>query len=684
MSPLYTNHLKDETSPYLLQHAHNPVDWYPWGDTALQKAKKEDKPILISIGYAACHWCHVMERESFEDAETAELMNRNFVNIKVDREERPDLDHLYMDAVQAITGSGGWPLNVFLTPEGKPFFGGTYFPPLSARNRIGWKELLQEIHKTFLQDRETIEKQAENLTRHIGSVHLFSKDKAGEAAKSFSPENIEEIQAAILKTADLQWGGFGHAPKFPQTFLIRFLLRHYYFTGTEASVRHACLSLDKMLQGGIYDQVGGGFARYSTDQEWFAPHFEKMLYDNALLLGVLAESYQLTREKNYVNAAMEILAFLKNEMLSPGGGFYSALDADSEGEEGKFYTWGKQELNQLLGADSAVYCRVYGVTDTGNWEHTNILWLPETIEQVATELKQDPDQLRLLLEDCNRRLREKRSRRIRPALDDKILLGWNALTLTACCKAYAAFGKKDFLELALTGIEFLENNLRNASGEWKHTWKAGKASYPAYLDDYSFLIQAYIQLQEVTGRQDFLLKARDLTREVLVSFSDEATGYFYFTPAFQQDILLRKLELYDGATPSGNAVMAENLAYLSVIFDQAGWKIRSEKMVMGLQQAIGGYPASFGEWANLLFIQVYGQNEIAITGPEAGQRLKEINAYFMPGRVIQSAAAPRPEFPLLQGKFSREGKTEIFLCKQYTCQKPVENTDQLLKLIIPG
>ncbi|MDE3252169.1 MAG: thioredoxin domain-containing protein, partial [Bacteroidota bacterium] len=393
MSATYSNHLIQETSPYLLQHAHNPVDWYPWGEEALEKALTENKPILVSIGYAACHWCHVMERESFEDPETAAMMNQWFVNIKIDREERPDLDHIYMDAVQAMTGSGGWPLNVFLTPDRKPFYGGTYFPPVRAYNRASWKETLAGVHQGFRDKYAEIQSQAENLTAHLQSSNAFGISKPGEETGIFEPSQLAAISLRLLENADTRWGGFGNAPKFPQTFSIQFLLRHYHFTGDQQALDQALLSLDRMIYGGIYDQLGGGFARYSTDKEWLAPHFEKMLYDNALLVSVLAEAYQLTRKPVYARIMEQTLTFVEREMISAEMGFYSALDADSEGVEGKFYTWEYREIVDLLGAEAELFCAYYQVTEKGNWEHTNILWINTDPEDQARKLGIPADQL---------------------------------------------------------------------------------------------------------------------------------------------------------------------------------------------------------------------------------------------------------------------------------------------------
>ena len=534
------NRLAKESSPYLLQHAHNPVDWFPWGDEAIQKSRDEDKPMLVSIGYSACHWCHVMERESFEDPETAEIMNRLFVNIKIDREERPDLDQIYMDAVQAIAGNGGWPLNVFLTPEGKPFYGGTYFPPVNLHNRASWKSVLQSISIAFREKRKEIEEQADNLTNHIaGSVFGTQVPAEGQV---FNQEDVQIIQEQLMKTADRKNGGFGAAPKFPQTFSIRFLLQHYYYTGDQKSLDQACLSLDKMIYGGIYDQLAGGFARYSTDEEWLAPHFEKMLYDNALLIIAMSEAFQLTRKSHYSRAIRETMDFVQNELYSEKGGFYSALDADSEGEEGKFYTWSKNEILEVLGADGEDFCSIYDVSERGNWEGKNILRIkfPEIVffnkkdpkfgEMAVKGLGLSEDDPKLA--DWKRRMLERRNERIRPRLDDKILLGWNALMITACCKAFSALGDEKYRTLALKNIAFLEEKMRGEGANFFiHSYKNtaenetkaatgtdqpetgdDRQNIPAFLDDYAFLIEAYIQLQEVTGDADFLIRAKTLAR----------------------------------------------------------------------------------------------------------------------------------------------------------------------------
>ncbi|MBL7734754.1 MAG: thioredoxin domain-containing protein, partial [Chitinophagaceae bacterium] len=484
------NRLIHESSPYLAQHAHNPVDWYPWGEEALERALKEDKPILVSIGYAACHWCHVMERESFEDAAVAAVMNENFINIKIDREERPDLDHIYMEAVQAMTGSGGWPLNVFLTPDKKPFYGGTYFPPSPAYNRASWTDVLLSVAQAFREKRAEINRQAEDLTRHILSSNDFGQ-RPETANETFSEEELDGVFAQIMKTADRSRGGFGRAPKFPQTFTIRFLLHYYSFTGNQEAFDQACLSLDKMIYGGIYDQLGGGFARYSTDEYWLAPHFEKMLYDNALLTITLSEACQIASKPLYRQTVMHTLDFVERELLSPESGFYSALDADSEGVEGKFYVWDKKEIDALLGEQADLFNEYYQVEAEGNWEHVNILHRTQSEEDFAAAKNIDPAWLKEILQKGRETLFARRGQRTRPLLDDKILLGWNSLMNIAYSKAYAATGIEKYKTIALANMDFLLNRFKDGEeGAFFHSYKDGIGKYPAFLEDYALLIQA--------------------------------------------------------------------------------------------------------------------------------------------------------------------------------------------------
>jgi uncharacterized protein YyaL (SSP411 family) len=693
----YTNKLSEETSPYLLQHAHNPVDWRPWGEEALQKAKQENKPVLISIGYAACHWCHVMERESFEDESTAEIMNKHFVNIKIDREERPDLDHIYMDAVQVMTGSGGWPLNVFLTPDAKPFYGGTYFPPVRAYNRPSWKETLQSVADAFREKRHEIDAQAENLVAHLLQSNSFGLQKPNGQQEVFSREKIEEACENIMKAADKEWGGFGKAPKFPQTFSIQFLLRYHYVNNIELSgssdegrmekernevaLNQALLSLDKMIEGGIYDQVGGGFARYSTDAEWLAPHFEKMLYDNALLISVLSEAYQLTKKERYKEVIEETMEFVQREMLYSQKGFYSALDADSEGEEGKSYVWQKEEAESLLDKDSPLFCNYYDITEKGNWEGKNILRVKKQIEPFAAENNVDVKELKEILKKGKKTLLKERNKRVRPLLDDKIILGWNALMNSACTKAFGATGNEDYRQLAIRNMEFLLANFGAENpNEYYHTWKNEIAKFPAFLDDYAFLIQGLIQLQEITADGKWLLKAKEITEFVIQNFSEAETGLFFYTRSGQQDVIVRKKEMYDGAVPSGNSIMANNLYQLGLLFDRKEWKDRSFTMVLSLGPVITRYPTSFGGWNCLLLEIITGTWEIAVVGPGFNKIHKELLEQFIPHRALMASGVENEEFAFLAKKLIKN-KPTVYICKNFTCFEPVFSIEAVLGLI---
>jgi uncharacterized protein YyaL (SSP411 family) len=674
----YTNRLIHETSPYLLQHAHNPVDWYPWCDEAFEKAKKEDKPVLVSIGYAACHWCHVMERESFENPEVATIMNEHFVNIKVDREERPDVDHIYMDAIQAITGSGGWPLNVFLTPDRKPFYGGTYFPPQKAFNRPSWKDILFFVADTFKNRKEEVLEQAQNLTDHLQASNSFgiavSKDEG------FDPLKIDEAFKNIMKTADREWGGFGKAPKFPQTFTISFLLSYADIRTNNEALNQALLSLDKMIYGGIYDQAGGGFSRYSTDEEWLAPHFEKMLYDNALLVATLSEAYQFTKSDTYKQVIEETLEFVERELMHEGGGFYSALDADSEGEEGKFYVWDYDEVRDLLKEDFEIFSGYFDITQRGNWEHKNIFRVKKPLKQFAEENNIDQQELKLIVQRGKEKLLVERLKRVRPGLDDKIILGWNALMNIAYSKAYAATTNQHYKVIAERNIQFLMSSFQNQDGLLDHTWKNGQSKYPAFLDDYAYLIAALIELPQVTGNSKYLEQAKMFSNTVIENFGDEESPLFFYTHHRQKDILVRKKELYDGATPSGNAVMAYNLFRLSVFFDIPSWRTKAVQMVTFLADLAVKYPTSFGVWLSLLFEIINGSKEIAVIGKEWEKYLGKVHGVYISHKLVQAAQNPLPGFPLLNDK-PETSKTRIYLCENYACRQPVSTIEEFVSLL---
>lgn len=678
------NRLAKESSPYLLQHAHNPVDWFPWGEEAFEKALSEDKPILVSIGYAACHWCHVMERESFENEATAVLMNEHFVNIKIDREERPDIDHIYMDALQAMAGQGGWPLNVFLLPNRQPFYGGTYFPPAAAYNRPSWQEVLLAVSDAFKTKRADIEQQASNLTQHLENSNQFGLEAVNSLIPKeelFTMAQCDSMALAVLGQADKEWGGFGRAPKFPGTFSIQYLLRYYRMKKDEAALQQALLSLDKMIDGGINDQLGGGFARYSTDEKWLAPHFEKMLYDNALLTDVLCEAYQLTGQPRYARAVKETLGFIEREMTSPEGGFYSALDADSEGVEGKFYVWSEEEILEVLGDDGPACCAYYDVSRHGNWEDVNILWMPRPLAEVAAGLAMSPEELEAIVERSRPKLLEARAKRVRPGLDDKILLGWNALMIHALCKAAGALGEEKYVQMAERAMKLVLDKMRRGdTPAFWHTYKNGEARYPAFLDDYAALIRALIALQEVTGNLTWLQEAKSVTNYVTAQFGDDAGRYFFYTEAGQSDVIVRKKEIYDGAVPSGNAVMAHNLWHLSIVYDEKSWAERALAMTGGLGQTVMRYPTSFGVWAGMVLRLVQGEPELAVTGPAYLERMRELNSLYLPYKVMLGAEKDVEGMPLLAGR-AVEGKTLIYICREYRCERPVEYISEINNLI---
>ncbi len=680
------NELIHESSPYLLQHAHNPVHWQAWGSEALQLAKSSGKPILVSIGYSACHWCHVMEKESFEDEVTAELMNNHFINIKIDREERPDLDHIYMDAVQAMTGSGGWPLNVFLTPEGKPFYGGTYFPPRKAFNRASWTDVLLNIRDAWENRRAEMEEQAELLTTHLKESNNFNKVRQmidlEDGEPVFTKADCRTITDSLLATADKTEGGFGKAPKFPQTFSINCLLQAAYFLKDEKALQHAELSLTKMLYGGIYDQLGGGLSRYSTDNEWLAPHFEKMLYDNALFVTVLSNAYRLTKKELYKQGIEQTCDFLFIEMKNENGGYYAALDADSEGEEGKFYIWNKKEIINILGEEAEIFCDYYDVSEKGNFpaEHgfgMNILRVLKPIEQIATARNIPMSEAQRIIKISSEKLLAARNHRVRPGTDDKILMGWNALLVTAFCNAYGATGHNKYKTAATDLFEFIQHAFTSGEEKYFHTYKNGTGKYPAFLDDYVYLAEACIQLQEITANEVYLYKAKSITEFVIGHFADTESGYFFFTGKYQKDAITRKIEIYDGATPSANSVMAKNLLYLSLIFDKRDWHQDAVAMISSLKNIITKQPGSFGVWTAAAMNLAAGINEIAVIGTDMMPLLKKLLPGYLPNKILQGSEQVS-DLPLLKGKQIFE-KTYIYLCRNFECQQPVNSAEDLFQ-----
>jgi uncharacterized protein YyaL (SSP411 family) len=663
----FTNDLSKETSPYLLQHAHNPVQWKPWSNTLFATATAADKPILLSIGYAACHWCHVMERESFEDEAVADYMNTHFINIKVDREERPDIDHIYMDALQAMTGSGGWPLNIFLLPNGQPFYGGTYFPPNAMQNRASWMDVLKGVHAAFDSNREKLVEQATHLTAHL----LQSNIKAQQSQASeviATTEEFQMIAQRILQNADTQWGGFGAAPKFPQTFSIQVLFRNYFHNKDQASIVHAIRSIDKMIQGGIYDHVGGGFSRYSVDAMWQAPHFEKMLYDNALILGTLAEAYQITKKPIYQDVIHATFKFLQRELFNGSGGYYAALDADSEGVEGKFYTWSYDELKAIITPEIFdAFIAYYQLTPNGNWEHTNILWTQNELEKEWEPAWQNE----------LKKLFDARAVRVRPALDHKVILGWNAMLIVGFCKMNAATGNQLYKKAAIECMDWLESNLYYADENYfYHSIANGIPKAQAFLDDYANLIQAYIQLQEMTGDTSYLFKAKKWMDYVLIHFIDEDGLYFYYTASYQKDVIIRKKESYDGAQPSGNALICSSLFYLGQVFDLTEWRKQAEKMIHSIRPSLLQYPSSFGFWAQSFYQMSTGMIELVGVGPSVYDSLPTLNAAFVPNSIRLMSQVQEDSIPLLKGKQVIDN--QYFICKNNSCSAPMTNVELIL------
>ncbi len=695
------NRLINEQSPYLLQHAHNPVDWYPWGNEAFDRACKENKPLIVSIGYAACHWCHVMEHESFEDEDTAAYMNEHFICVKVDREEHPDVDHMYMDAVQAIAGNGGWPLNVFVTPERAPFYGGTYYPPRQAYSRPSWTQLLQRMNEIWTTQQDEVNAQSEQILKHLRQA---SQRITASAENAVNEDTCRKITDSLLKQADKVWGGFGNAPKFPGTMAVSYLLEHYHYTGYKPALDQALLSLDRMIAGGIYDQIGGGFARYSTDREWLAPHFEKMLYDNALLVLALCDAFVVTRDAKYKLIVDETICFVERELKDTGGGYYCALDADSEGVEGKFYTWTWEEWTEAtsfgivqddtsdrpqangenISINAVIAASYFGIKKEGNWEGTNILHVAKSIEVVAAENGLTIDDTTERIKEVKRRLLARRTDRQRPQTDDKCLLSWNALMNAALSKAGITFNEAD-RQLAETYLQRAEEHMAwmltafDTQSGMLHTWKNGVARIPAKLDDYAYLIDALLQLGSAAGSQSFIVKASSLLEVVIDEFGNEG-GYFYYTSSSQKDIPVRKVDTYDGAQPSANAVMARNLLTCGLLMSRTDWCERAESMIYNLAETISRYSYSFGYWAMLLQQQVRQVKTIICSGPGAVEEMRKMQSKWVPEAYFFTFDKEISELPLLENKFFA-GKMYIFVCSGQACLSPVNSASDALQLI---
>ena len=672
------NRLSEETSPYLLQHAHNPVDWYPWSPEAFERARTEQKPVIVSIGYSTCHWCHVMERESFEDPAVAAFMNQYFVSIKVDREERPDVDAIYMEACQLLTGGGGWPLNCFLTPEGKPFYAGTYFPPQPAYNRPSWLDVLKYMSDAWETRRETVLEQAERLTGHI------SKDTPPVVAppnQENSNDQLKEIFERLRTQFDFAHGGFGGAPKFPSTMAIQLLMEYSWFFRQPEALQHALFSLEKMISGGIYDQAGGGFARYATDREWNIPHFEKMLYDNALLISVLADACKIVAAQDpggrfnmlFSDTIRETLEWVRQEMTSPEGAFYTAQDADSEGVEGKFYVWTKDEIREVLGAGAEEFCLYYNVSDEGNWEDTNILY-----RSTGSADLEDSPLVHRKLQAQRALLLSERSKRVRPLLDTKILLDWNALMCSAYARAYMALGDESYRVAAVRNMEFLLANMRE-NGHLIHA-RTGGGAIPAFLDDYAFMIAALLDLLVVTSEVRYLQLAEHYTEYVLEAFYDSDQHNMYSTRREQTDIIVRKKDFYDNATPSGNSTMVHNLQRLNLVVDRAEWREIPGRMLDAMKSSVTQFPLSFAGWAQALLHHMQPPVQIAVAGGDANDKAAMIRKRFIPNSMIMASDGENSGIPLFAGK-SGEKESLIYLCENFVCRKPVVSLNELWEMI---
>ncbi|WP_018477322.1 thioredoxin domain-containing protein [Pontibacter roseus] len=666
-----SNRLIHESSPYLLQHAYNPVDWHPWGEEALQKAKQEDKPILVSIGYAACHWCHVMEHQSFEHEKIAQIMNEHFVCIKVDREERPDVDAIYMETLHAMGVNGGWPLNVFLTPESKPFYGGTYFTPQQ------WVNLLLSIADTYKNKREELHDTAEQFMQHLNQSEL-EKFGLQKADAQTSEEEFQLMFTNLSQRFDKKHGGLGEAPKFPMPTNYLFLLRYFYHTQDEAALKHLNLTLHEMAYGGIYDQVGGGFARYSVDAEWLVPHFEKMLFDNGQLVSLYSEAYQLTKDPLYKDVVYETITFIERELMSEEGGFYSSLDADSEGVEGKFYVFTKDELQDIIGEEEPVFSKYYHATATGNFEHgQNILHRRISDAHFAKENELELEVLEEMVKSWKEKLLEARAKRVRPGLDDKILCSWNALMLKGLADAYYTFGNKHFLELAIQNANFLLQHLKQGDRLY-HNYKEGKATITGFLEDYALLIRALIRVYEITFDEKWLQEAKQLTEYTLSHFFDEAEGMFFFTDDNAEKLIARRKEIFDNVIPSSNSVMATNLHFLSLYFDEERYRQLSDAMLARVRPLVVKEPSHLSNWAMLYYHKLKPTAEVAIVGPETPEMRSEISSFYIPNMLL-AGTEQTSELPLLQDREAIQGKTTLYVCYNRTCQLPVHSPAEALK-----
>jgi hypothetical protein len=680
------NRLIREKSPYLLQHAYNPVDWHPWGEEAFRKAAREDKPVFLSIGYSTCHWCHVMERESFEDEEVAELLNRSFVAVKVDREERPDVDQIYMAVCQALTGQGGWPLTVFLTPDRKPFLAGTYFPKRGRFGRIGLMDLLEHIERRWREDRETLVSVGDRLVEAIrGEGEGRKRAEGGTEQRAWDPELADKAYAQLEALFDIKYGGFGRSPKFPCPHQLMFLFRWHRFTGDERALEMAVRTLDGMARGGIRDHIGEGFARYSTDEQWLVPHFEKMLYDNALLAMAYTEAWQLTGEERHADAARGIFRYVGRDMTGAEGEFHSAEDADSEGEEGKFYLWTPAEAADVLGEDDARwFCELYGITEEGNFEGRSI---PNLIgadpDAVARRAGMTKEELLRRAAEAREKLLARRSGRVRPHKDDKVLTSWNGLMIAAFAKAAAAFGEPAWAETARRAEAFLWRRLRREDGRLLARWRDGEAAVTGFVDDYAFYVWGLLELYHATFDAAYLERAVRLSREMIRLFWDEEEGGLYFYGADAEALIHRPKETYDGALPSGNSVAAANFVRMARLTGDETWASHAERLFGALAGRVGRYPAGHTMLLSAWLHASAPSREFVVVGkrgdPMTEVFLGRLQSRFMPEAVVLHAApdgedGEDPLFriaPHVREYRQKNGKPTVYACENFACREPV-------------
>jgi uncharacterized protein len=670
------NRLAHETSPYLLQHAHNPVDWYPWSHEALERAGQEDKPILLSIGYAACHWCHVMERESFEDEETARVMNEHFINIKVDREERPDLDGIYMSAVQAMTGHGGWPMTMFLTPEGVPFFGGTYFPPDDRMGMPSFRRVLLGVTEAYRNRRDQVMRSGEELKRVLEQA-----TGAAHSTGALTPGLLDRAWRSIAQRYDARLGGFEGAPKFPQAMALDFSLRYWRRGGNAHALEIARDSFRHMARGGIYDQVGGGFHRYAVDALWLVPHFEKMLYDNALLARLGVHLWQATGDAEARRVTEETIEWALREMRSPAGGFYSSLDADSEGEEGKFYVWSERELADVAGADAPLVTKYWGVSSAGNFEGHNILHVPHDIATVAAREGVSPSEIEAAIARVRPALYERRAARVWPGRDEKVLASWNGLMVRALADAARAFSRDDWRDAAVRSGEFLAKEMIR-DGRVLRSWKDGQARISGFLEDHAAVALAFLSLYELTFDRAWLTRARELGDRVVESFWDEASNVFYDTAHDHERLITRPRDVTDNATPAGNSLAVELLLRLAELFRDTELQRRATWILETLAAPLGEHGLAFGHLLGAADLAIHGATEVAIVGdlmsPDFRALSAEVARQYLPALVLAGGSPDGASgVALLEDRVAREGGATAYVCRQYVCSEPTSDAERL-------